>query len=237
MLKKIGIGFVILVAVFVVVGLFMPSKWSVERFVVTTASPETVSTFIVQPRKWTDWAAWNNEMDPEAKWTYFGAPRGVGAKMAWSGPKMGKGILTITAVEPGKSVSYEMEMEGTISGEGEQTKMEGGSPAKGGFTFTPEGTTATRITWRDEGDMGMNLLGRFFIPVLEDMLTTHFDIGLANLKKISEEAEAKKAAQPAIAAPTEPAAADEAAAPALVPAAAPTAPAVPADAVAAPAVP
>jgi hypothetical protein len=33
--------------------------------------PDEIPPSIVTPSYWNAWAAWNNEMDPEAQWTYF----------------------------------------------------------------------------------------------------------------------------------------------------------------------
>lgn len=201
MLKKIVIGLAVLVALVLAGGFLMPSGWKVERSVVIAAAPETIAPAIVEPKQWSTWAAWNNDMDPEAKWTFFGPASGAGASMAWTGPKLGKGLLTITSVEP-MVIGYRMQMEGNLTGEGEQTKMEGGSPASGTFTFTAE-AGGTRVTWLDQGDMGMNVIGRYFVPMLNKMLGQHFETGLAKLKTISEQAQAKKAAAPAVAAPAD----------------------------------
>jgi hypothetical protein len=188
-MKIVRLGLLIsaaVVALILLVGLFLPSAWTVERSTLVQARPESIAPFITDLRRWEQWAAWSKQMDPEATWTFFGATAGAGAKMAWRGPKMGIGLLHLTAVEA-DLIRYEMQMEGSLEGEGEQLRMKGGSPGKGSFTFAPEGG-ATRVTWRDEGEMGLNLAGRYFVPMLERMLGEHFEIGLGKLKQLSEEA-------------------------------------------------
>jgi len=176
MLKKIAIGLGALVALLLIASLLMPSKWHVERTVVVKAKGDTLAPIIATPKRWQEWAAWNNKMDPESRWEYSGPESGVGAVMSWKGPKMGEGVLTITQVDPAKGVFYKM-------------VMEKGTPAEGGFAFTAEKDGTTKVVWTDEGDMGMNLPGRLFVPMMEKMLSEHFDIGLKNLQGLAEAAQ------------------------------------------------
>ncbi len=187
-LKIAGGVLAALVVLALVVGMMMPSGWKVERSIVVAAQPEQLVPLIATPKRWNSWAAWNNEADPEATWLYFGGETGPGAKMAWRGPKMGQGLLEITSATTSQ-VTYQMEMEGELTLDGENTKMEGGSPAKGTFALTAEGE-GTRVTWTDAGDMGANPLMRLFVPMLEKMLGAHFEQGLANLQREGQKAQA-----------------------------------------------
>jgi hypothetical protein len=217
MLKKIAIGLGALVALVLIASLLMPSKWHVERTVVVKAKGDTLAPLIATPKRWQEWAAWNNKMDPESRWEYSGPDTGVGAVMSWKGPKLGEGVLTITQVDPVKGVFYKM-------------VMEKGTPAEGGFAFTAEKDGTTRVVWTDEGDMGMNLPGRLFVPMMEKMLSEHFDIGLKNLQGLAEAAQVTADKAAAEAKLAEEKAAAEAAAAGTVPAGGAAADEVQADA-------
>ncbi|MEZ4382946.1 MAG: SRPBCC family protein [Nannocystaceae bacterium] len=171
-IKRILLGLLALVALLLVIGLFLPSTWHVERTVTVAAPPEAIAPLIVEPRQWAQWAAWNNEMDPTMVTEYAGPPSGVGASMRWHGESMGQGTMVITKVEPGR-VEYDMSLE------------EQGTPAHGQFLLEPAGG-ATKVTWIDEGDVGWFVPGRYLIPVLESMLGDHFQIGLDKLRPLAE---------------------------------------------------
>lgn len=177
--KKILLGLVALVALLVLVALFLPSKWRVERSVTVAAKPEVILPFVADLHQWKNWAAWNNEMDPSMQTTYSGNAQGAGATMSWKGEKMGFGTLTITQADPQKGVRYEMKME------------EQQTPAQGQINFEAAGES-TKVVWIDEGDMGLFLPGRYFVSMLEKQLGEHFDIGLKNLKKLAENPPAPK---------------------------------------------
>jgi hypothetical protein len=179
---------VVMVAVAYVRASGLPGGWTVERQVEIAARPQTIAAAIVDLRRWSEWAAWNRERDPEAEWRFFGADSGVGAKMAWTGPKMGRGLLEITAVEP-DAIRYRMAMEGSLALEEEGATMADGSPAMGSFRLEPAGE-ATRLTWRDEGTMEGSVLLRLVVPQLEKMLGEHFEVGLTKLKGVAERDEA-----------------------------------------------
>jgi hypothetical protein len=190
MFKKILVGLVGLVVLGAGVGLALPSKWSVERSRTVKARAEHIVPVIADVRTWKEWTAWSAQRDPKAEWTFSGAPTGVGATMSWKGPELGFGTLTMTEVGPTR-VAYSM-------------SMEGNTPATGGFTLTPEADGTTRVTWKDEGDMGFDLMGRFFLPMIDSMLQKDFDAGLAGLAARAEAAQAQAdAAAAAAAAPAE----------------------------------
>lgn len=193
MLKKILIGLAGLVVLLALVGFFLPSKWHIKREVVIKAKGETIVPMIADLRKWQDWMPWNKEMDPQAQWTYSGTESGVGATMNWKGPRLGSGTLTLTQADAAKGITYEMKME------------ESQTPAQGSISFTTQ-ADGTKVTWVDEGDMGMNLPGRYFIPLMEKMLNEHFQQGLDHLKGLAETAQAQtgKAAAPAAPGPAAP---------------------------------
>lgn len=174
LLKRILTGLAGLLVLLLVIGLFLPSTWRVERSVTIKASPDRIAPMIADLHQWKNWAAWNNEMDPTMVTTYEGPEAGVGATMRWRGDEMGFGTLVIRAVEPGR-IEYDMTME------------EQQTPAHGQFLLVAEGD-ATRLTWIDEGDMGWFIPGRYFRPMLESMLGEHFDIGLGKLKALAETA-------------------------------------------------
>lgn len=173
-LKYIGMGFGGLVVLLVVVGLFLPREWSVERSVVINAPSERIHPFIVKLPAWQEWAAWNKGMDPDVKYEYSGPAEGVGATWSWNGPKMGKGKMIITSADPAKGITVDEAIETDEIN------------AHGAFAYAAEGA-GTRVTWTDRGTLPP-VIGGYFRGQINDMLGEHFQTGLTKLKEVVEKA-------------------------------------------------
>jgi hypothetical protein len=204
-LKIVGLGVVGLVAVLVVVGLFLPRQWHVERTAVINAAPEHIHPLVDDLKQWQTWAAWNNSMDPEVKYDYSATAAGVGAWWSWNGPKMGHGKMTITKSDVATGVWVD-----------EMIETDDAVNAKGAITWTRQGE-ATQVKWVDEGTLPP-VIGGYAVSMIETMLGEHFQTGLNNLKTQAEkrraEQDAAKAAQVAQPEPAAPAEAAPVAAPA-----------------------
>lgn len=170
-LKWIAIVLGGLLAVFLVGAALIPSTYRVERVATVEAPAEKIYPLIEDPRAWARWTVWN-QRDPNMKVSYSGAASGVGATWAWEG-KEGNGNMTFTAADPGRSITYALAF------------PEMGMSSKGMLTLSPSGN-ATRVSWSNEGDVGMNPLMRWFVPFLDGMMGPDFAAGLANLKTLAE---------------------------------------------------
>ena len=51
--------------------------------------------------------------------------------------------------------------------------------------YHPEGS-ATRVTWEMSGDAGMNVIGRYFGVLMDNMVGPMFESGLEKLKSAAE---------------------------------------------------
>ncbi len=163
--KRLAIGALALVLILLVVGLIMPSAWTVSRSRVIAATPTEIHTYVGDWDKWPEWSPFENE-DPGMVITVEGVGTGVGAKRSWTSESMGAGSQTITATDPEKGMSFVLAMDGM--------EMQG----EIAYEVVPEGT---RVTWTDRGDMGGNPFMRLFVPMLEGMLGESFERGLVDL--------------------------------------------------------
>ncbi|MBN1203933.1 MAG: SRPBCC family protein [Myxococcaceae bacterium] len=191
-LKIVGLGLVALVAVFVVVGLFLPRQWRVEQTLLIDAEPEHLHPLVSDLKEWQSWAAWNKEMDPQVKWEYGGPASGEGAWWSWSGPQMGHGKMTITKSDVASGVWVD-----------EMIETDKEVNARGSITWTRQGQ-GLQVKWVDEGTLPP-VIGGYFVGMIEKMLSEHFQTGLKNLKAAAEkrQATAQEAARAAQAAPPE----------------------------------
>lgn len=171
-MKKVMLFVAGIVALFVAVGLLLPSRAHVERSIVLKASPSTVFTVLdgfAQFQKWSPWA----DLDPAMKITYSGPAEGVGARMDWSGnTRAGKGSQEVLESVPYSRIRLKLSF------------GDGGDFAAT-YALAPEGD-GTRLTWAFDGDYGGSLLGRYFGLLSERMVGPDFDKGLARLKVLVE---------------------------------------------------
>jgi hypothetical protein len=155
-----------------------PSSFAIERSARIGAPADVVYGHIASLRAMDAWSPWA-KMDPQMTTVYDGPGAGVGARSSWEGPEMGKGRITITAVEPGREVEMKLEMLAPMAATNRVL-----------FSLVPVGE-GTDVTWRMEGRNG--LVGKAFALVadMDEMVGGPFESGLASLKALAE-AEAQR---------------------------------------------
>lgn len=171
-LKYLVVGLIVLVVAIVIVGFTLPSEYSVSREVHIKAEPEAVYNNISDFKQWRHWGVWF-ERDPEMKVTYKGTPGHAGHSSSWESASQGNGAMTLKEIELNEFIEYdlifpdiEMSSTGTIE-----------------LKNTDEGT---KVVWTDRGDVGSDLVGRYFVLFIDDLLGPDFEAGLAKLKKLTE---------------------------------------------------
>jgi hypothetical protein len=174
----VGVGVVVLGVGFVGVGMLLPSGFTVERSTTIAASPEQIYAYVGHLDRWEEWTVWNTTMDPGMKREVARA-EGVGASMSWNGPKVGQGVLTLTAADPATGIAYDLAFD------------DGAFGSKGAVAFAADGA-GTKVTWSDHGELSGPLM-RYFGLMADGMMGPDFASNLANLKA---KAEADAAAVP-----------------------------------------
>jgi len=171
--KVLLLGLVGLLALLCGVGFLLPQQVHVERDTLIAAPPATVFTIVNSYKRFNEWSPWA-EIDPGASTTISGAPRGVGARMAWKGDpkKVGEGSQEITASVPYSAIQVDLDF-------GEH------GLAKSAWSFTPE-AEGTRVVWSVDCDMGMNPVTRYFGLFMDGMIGKDYERGLTKLKTLAE---------------------------------------------------
>lgn len=161
------------VALLLVVGLFLPTSAHVERSIATKASAETVYGIVSGFGRFNEWSPWF-DLDPQARYVYTGPDSGVGARMEWTSdkPDVGAGSQQIVAVEPGRSVTTQLDF-----------GPQGQAMAK--LDITPE-ADGSRITWLFDTSFEGNYLGRYFGLFFDRWIGADYEKGLASLKALAE---------------------------------------------------
>jgi hypothetical protein len=174
-LKKLGLGLLLVISTLVLISFLLPSKVHVERALAIKAPPAVIFNQVNTLRNWPDWSPWHG-LDPQMKIVYSGPAAGQGAAYAWTSDdsQVGNGSLTITQSQPFERIDINMDFgpNGIASG----TYL---------LRPTAEGTV---VTWAMDSDMGMNPVGRYMGLMMDKMVGADFEKGLANLRKVSEAA-------------------------------------------------
>ena len=183
MLVTIALAVVAVVAVVLIAILILasrqPESFRVERKASVNADAGKVFPCINDFHNWAAWSPFEN-LDPNIKKTFGGAPSGTGAVYEWNGNnKAGTGRMEI------------LESSGPIqSGAGKITiKLDYLKPFEGHntseFTMSPQGNS-TDVTWAVYGPSPfMARIMHVFIS-MDKLMGKDFEAGLANLKAIAE---------------------------------------------------
>ena len=172
-LKRVLLAVVVLVVLFLLIGLFLPSRYRVERSVVVQAKPAAIYGQISNFKNWLQWTAWNQAKYPDMQVKFDGPGTGVGAGYSWEGKSTGQGSIKFTRVEPDKGIWYDLDFElGKYKSTGAITLEQAGDRIK--------------VTWSKEGDLGGNPVHRYFGLMMDRMIGPDFEEGLAKLKQIAE---------------------------------------------------
>lgn len=169
-LKKIGIGLLVIILILVIISLFIPSKVHIERSVIINAPVKTVFDAVNNLKTWKNWSYWDR-IDPDMVSRYEGPESGVGATHRWDSEneKVGHGSMTITAVDEPKSLTTSLAFDKWVT--------------PGGWLFdeTPEGVKTTMYLDRD-----MPFYGRISGLFMDKMFGEDFDKSLMGLKSYTE---------------------------------------------------
>jgi effector-binding domain-containing protein len=172
-LKKTLLGLLVLVALLVLIGLFLPSTVHVERSAVIDNSPAKVFALVNGFRSFNKWSPWA-ERDPATEYVFEGPDDGVGAKMSWASenPQVGTGFQQITLSEPDSRV---------------ETHLDFGPQGTAEAFFLLEPTeSGTHVTWGFDTDFGFNLVSRYLGLMFDNWIGADYEAGLANLESMAE---------------------------------------------------
>lgn len=166
--KVIGI----VVALFVAVGLFLPTNYHVTRSITIDATPDKIHSYVGNLDKWPAWSPWEKS-DPSIKITPGNTRSGIGASQSWVGDS-GSGSLTFTHSSPQMGIRYDMMFNGTDP-----------STAEVVYTVSNDGKSTT-VNWNMDGELVMPVIGGYFAMLMDSMVGPMFDDGLQRLKKAVE---------------------------------------------------
>jgi hypothetical protein len=174
MFKKIAIVIALLIAGVLILAVFRPDSFTVERTASIKAPPERIFPYINEFKRWDAWSPWEKK-DPGIKRTYGTTTTGKGATYAWEGNKdVGTGRMEIAeSVEPRK-VAIRLDFVAPFEAHNDVV-----------FTLEPKGD-ATQVRWTMEGKLPYVAKIVHLVFDVDGMVGKDFEAGLASLKAAAE---------------------------------------------------
>jgi uncharacterized protein YndB with AHSA1/START domain len=194
MIEIIAIAAVVLaVAVAIVLALAAtkPGSFSVRRATTVKAAPEKIFSLINDFHQWGSWSPYENK-DPAMKRSYSGAAAGRGAVYAWDGNNnVGSGRMEILDSSAPSKIVIKLDFFRPFEGHNaaEFTMLPQGGATHRTTAAATDATTdvTTNVTWLMHGPASfMSRLMQVFMNV-DHMIGKDFEIGLANLKRLTEQ--------------------------------------------------
>ncbi len=179
MLKVTAAGALGLVLILLVLSLFLPSTWRVERSIIINADADVVFPYINDLRRWPEWTAWY-ENNHDIVVTYEGPAAGVGATSRWKDQNQ-EGLMKIVKSRPNEFIAYDLLFNNSAK------------PMYGSIRLDSTVET-TKIVWTATGDVGINPINKYFALMLDSWIGKDFEHSLAKLKAILENPTPKRTA-------------------------------------------
>jgi uncharacterized protein YndB with AHSA1/START domain len=168
----------IAIAIILILAAMKPATFSVQRAATVKAPPERIFPLINDFHQWGSWSPYENK-DPAMKRSYSGATSGKGAVYGWEGNKnVGSGRMEILDTSEPSKIVIKLDF---------FKPFEGHNTAE--FTMLPQGDATnltTNVTWLMHGPAPfMSKVMQVFLNI-DNMIGKDFEIGLANLKRLTE---------------------------------------------------
>jgi hypothetical protein len=170
----IAIVLAVAIAIVLILAATKPDTLRVQRAITVKASPDKIFPLINDFHQWVSWSPYEHK-DPAMKRSFSGAESGKGAVYGWEGDKnVGSGRMEILETSVPTKIVIKLDF---------FKPFEAHNAAE--FTMLPQGD-ATNITWLMRGPAPfMSRVMQVFMN-LDNMIGKDFEVGLANLKRLTE---------------------------------------------------
>ena len=172
MIKKIFFGLLGIIALLLIVALFMPKEYAVEREVTINKPVDSVFKYVKYLKNQNEFSVWAN-IDPNMKSTFTGTDGAVGAISAWESKvkEVGIGEQEITKINEGKRLDFELRFKEPMN-----------DTAMGFMSTEMVSENQTKVKWGINGIIPypINLMLPFM--KMDQMIGNDLQKGLENLK-------------------------------------------------------
>jgi hypothetical protein len=175
-IKRILFALLGLIALSLIVALFMPKEYAVEREININRPKDSVFTYIKYLKNQDNFSVWA-KTDPEMKKIFSGVDGTIGAISSWDSKNenVGAGEQEIKKITEGERIDFELRFKSPFEAT-EEAYM----------TTEAISSTETKVKWGFNGGMDypMNLMLPFM--GIDEMIEKDLEAGLANLKVLLE---------------------------------------------------
>lgn len=171
-IKKIILALLAIIALVLIIGLFMPKEYAVEREVVINKPVDSVFNYVKYLENQNEFSVWAN-IDPKMKSTFKGTDGTVGAISAWESEvkEVGIGEQEITKITEGKRLDFELRFKEPMN----DTAM--------GFMSTEMlSDNQTKVRWGINGEIPYPINVMLPFMKMDEMIGKDLQQGLDNLK-------------------------------------------------------
>ena len=170
----IAVVLAVAIAILLILAATKPDTFTVRRATAVKAPPERIFPLINDFHQWGTWSPYEAK-DPAMKRTYSGTASGKGAVYAWQGNKnVGSGRMEILGSSVPSKIVIKLDF---------FAPFEGHNTAE--FTMLPQGDV-TNVTWLMHGPVPFMAKIMHVLMNIDRMVGKDFEIGLANLKRLTE---------------------------------------------------
>ncbi|MCB0401826.1 MAG: SRPBCC family protein [Flavobacteriales bacterium] len=174
--KRLLVTLVVFIVLIVLISLFLPSSFRMERSTVINADIKQVFNQVNDLKNWKNWSPWAKR-DPAIyiQNDHFSDPSfGKGASFYWKSEhdEVGEGRMEIKASQNNEMVEYVVDF--------------GMGDVYGGFYLT-EQEEGVEVNWTMDMEYGFNPIAKFFGLFMEDYVAQDYESGLAALKTYAED--------------------------------------------------
>jgi hypothetical protein len=165
--KIVAVAIVGMMLTILLVGIFLPTHYRVERSTDLDAPAEQTWAFVGDLRRQEAWSPWRT--DPGAAFTYSLPSSGDGAQVGWEGAS-GAGTYRIVRADPPRRLDFVLEHPDV-------------GAASGWLALEPAGT-GTRVTWVVEGDHTRLVVGPWLAATMDGTLGPRLADALGQLEAL-----------------------------------------------------
>jgi len=169
-LKIVLIVILVIIGLYLLISLFLPSSFNVARTININASQRAVFVQVHDYKNWEAWSPWLPK-DTTMVLRYGPITAGEGATYSWTSDQDPNGNQQMIKV---------VEMDTILT----KLNFEDQEPADGYWYFAKAGEGRTSVTWGLKGDLPF--FGRIFGLFADGQIGNDFEAGLSNLKYLVE---------------------------------------------------
>ncbi|GAA4445296.1 hypothetical protein GCM10023188_48250 [Pontibacter saemangeumensis] len=158
----------------------LPAELEVQQAIVLQAPPEEVYALLDNPMEWQKWSVLNKQEDPSMIHLYGGPMAGAGARMQWSGDRVGNGQVVFTESISPSSLTYRQSENGAAEN------------ILGSFTLAPV-AGGTQVVWKQQAVVGQSPWQKVLGAVQKYRKQDEVEKGLLGLKTLLLNNSKKKA--------------------------------------------